>query len=356
MTTASNQTARPLLPAEWAPQSAVMLTWPHRGTDWAGNLERVEPVFQAIARAVLARENLIVSCEDIFALQRIEAELNRHALETGSNHRVIACPAPADDTWARDHGPITVMEGGGPRLLDFRFNAWGGKFSFEKDNALNSHLRRRRAFGRTPFQSVDFVLEGGSIETDGEGTLLTTRQCLLAPTRNPGLSQAEIETKLSELLGVDRFLWLNQGYLAGDDTDSHIDTLARFCSPRCICYVRCPNPADEHFAALRAMESELADFRRRDGTAYDLVPLPWPDPVHDAEGNRLPATYANFLVINGAVLVPTYGVDQDQEAIEVIGRCFPGRAVEPIDCRAIIEQHGSLHCLTMQLPEGVVAP
>jgi len=347
-------TPKTLLPAEWAPQSAVMLTWPHPGTDWAGQLERVEPVFMAIAKAILDHENLVVSCEDIFGLQRIQSELNQYALDAGLGHRVIACPAPANDTWARDHGPITVLAGGEPRLLDFRFNAWGGKFAFEKDNALNSHLARQRVFGSTPLQPVDFVLEGGSLESDGEGTLLTTSQCLLTPTRNGDLTREQIEARLSEWLGVEHFLWLDHGYLAGDDTDSHIDTLARFCSPRTICYVQCTDPTDEHFPALQAMEKELQDLRRPTGDPYELVPLPWPDAIYSSDGHRLPATYANFLIINDAVLMPVYGVPQDQAAVDIVGRCFPERTVVPIDCRVIIEQHGSLHCLTMQIPEGVV--
>lgn len=347
-------TMKPTLPAEWAPQSAVMLTWPHAGTDWADKLDAVQPVFTAIAHAILDHAHLIVSCEDVFALQRIQAELGRYARESGCGHGVIAVPAPADDTWARDNGPITVLVDGQPRLMDFGFNAWGGKFPWQKDNALNSHLARQHAFGRTPLKTVDFILEGGSIESDGQGTLLTTSQCLLTPTRNPGYSKADVEARLSEYLGFDRFLWLDHGYLAGDDTDSHIDTLARFCSPERICYVRCPDQDDEHYEALQAMEAELKAFRQRDGRPYELVPLPWPEAIHDEDGQRLPATYANFLILNDAVLLPIYDVPQDQAAIEALQRCFPTHQIVPVNCRIIIEQHGSLHCLTMQLPEGVV--
>lgn len=196
------------------------------------------------------------------------------------------------------------------------------------------------------------ILEGGSIETDGKGTLLTTASCLLAPTRNPTMDKDAVEANLTELLNVDRFLWLENGYLAGDDTDSHIDTLARFCSPERICYVRCENTGDEHYRALRAMEQELQKFRRHDGQFYELVALPWPDAIHDEEGERLPATYANFLIINGAVLLPVYQVPQDAAAIAIMKQCFPEHEIVPIDCRPLIAQHGSLHCVTMQLPEG----
>nr|WP_285229144.1 agmatine deiminase family protein [Marinobacter sp. C7] len=344
------------MPAEWAPQSAVMLTWPHPGTDWASRLDEVEPVFDAIARAVLRFEHLVISCEHVFRVQELERDLNRYAQENGLPGRVVTVPAPANDTWARDHGPITVEIGDGPELLDFRFNAWGGKFPWEKDDALNRHLANAGVFGDSPLKSVDFVLEGGSIESDGQGTLLTTSECLLTPSRNPSLDRTAIEHLLSEFLGADRVLWLNHGYLAGDDTDSHIDTLARFCAPNHICYVACPDKEDEHYTALAAMEEELREFRQPNGEPYQLTALPWPDPVYDDDGERLPATYANFLIINGAILMPVYGVAQDDEAIETVRGIFPDREIIAIDCRPLVYQHGSLHCVTMQIPAGVVNP
>ena len=343
-----------VLPAEWAPQSAVVLTWPHPGTDWAGILDEVEPVFLEIARSVLRFEHLVISCEHAVRLQDLEHELNTWADQQRLPGRVHAVPAPANDTWARDHGPITVITNEGPTLLDFRFNAWGGKFPWKKDDALNRHLANSGVFGATPMRAVDFVLEGGSIESDGEGTLLATSECLLTPSRNASMDRGAIEQLLSEMLGADRILWLNHGYLAGDDTDSHIDTLARFCAPDHICYIACPDVADEHYSALAAMEEDLQEFRQRDGTPYKLTALPWPDPVFGDEGERLPATYANFLVINGAVLLPVYGVPQDDEAIRIISQIFSGREIIPINCRTLVKQHGSLHCVTMQIPEGVV--
>lgn len=343
-----------VLPAEWAPQSAIVLTWPHPGTDWTGILDEVEPVFLEIARSVLRFEHLIISCEHVARLQDLERDLNAWAGEHELPGRMWAVPAPANDTWARDHGPVTVITNGGPTLLDFRFNAWGGKFPWEKDDALNRHLSNSGVFGTTPMQAVDFVLEGGSIESDGEGTLMATSECLLTPTRNAAMDRGAIEQLLSEMLGTDRILWLNHGYLAGDDTDSHIDTLARFCAPGHICYVACPNVGDEHYSALAAMEEDLQEFRQRDGTPYKLTALPWPDPIFDDENERLPATYANFLIINGAVLLPVYGVPQDEEAIGIVSRIFSDREIIPINCRALVKQHGSLHCVTMQIPEGVV--
>ncbi len=256
---------------------------------------------------------------------------------------------PTNDTWARDFGPITIEEDGRPVLLDFTFTGWGGKFAAEKDNAVSRKLHAAGAFGTTPLRTVDLVLEGGSIESDGQGTLLTTTECLLNPNRNPHLSREQIEEQLKSELGVSTILWLEHGYLAGDDTDAHIDTLARLCPDKTIVYVACDDPADEHFAPLKAMEQELEQF-----AGYRLLPLPWPGAKYDSEGHRLPATYANYLVINGAVLVPTYNDPADSLALEVVGKAFPDREIIGIDCSTLILQHGSLHCITMQIPEGVV--
>jgi agmatine/peptidylarginine deiminase len=203
-------------------------------------------------------------------------------------------------------------------------------------------------------QSFKLVLEGGSIEVDGEGTLLTTESCLLNPNRNHGLNRAQIETELRRLLGVDRILWLKQGAIDGDDTDGHIDTLARFCDAGTIAYQACNDHNDPHYSGLRSMAAELKTLRRKDGTPYKLVPLPWPQAIHDHTGRRLPATYANFLIINGAVLAPTYNDPADDVALAALRPAFPGREIVPVMCRPLIYQYGSLHCVSMQLPEGVI--
>lgn len=333
-----------------------MLTWPHSGTDWSGVLDQVEPVFHSIARAVLRYEHLLVSCEDPARAKQLEHGLNSYAADEGLPGRALVVVTPADDTWARDHGPIAVSGPEGQQLLDFRFNAWGGKFPFGKDDALNRALAQKGCFGDTPLVPVNFVLEGGSLESDGAGTLLTTSECMLTPTRNPSFDRTGIEQMLGELLGVRRVLWLNHGYLAGDDTDSHIDTLARFCAVDHICYVRCDQLEDEHYGALAAMEEELHQFQQENGEPYRLTALPWPDAVYGEDGERLPATYANFLIINHAVLLPVYDVPQDAEAIRTLGEIFPDREIVPIQCRPLVAQHGSLHCVTMQLPAGVIQP
>jgi len=342
---------RTFLPPEWAPQSGVMLTWPHAQSDWAPVLHRVEPVFTAIAAAIARFEMVLIACHDEAVRAQIAARLHSAGI---LDERVRLYVTPANDTWARDHGPITVLCQGEATLLDFGFNGWGGKYTHDLDNLITRRLHVQNAFGDTPLEAVDLILEGGSIEVDGQGTLLTTTRCLLGTTRNPGRTRAQIEAQLGALLGITRFLWLEHGYLAGDDTDSHIDTLARLCDANTIAYIACDDPADEHYAELQAMKKELQGFRTAAGQAYRLVALPWPRARVDDEGARMPATYANFLIINGAVLVPTYDDPADRIALECLRDCFPGREVIGIDCLPLITQHGSLHCVTMQIPAGVL--
>lgn len=331
-------------PAEWEPQSAVQLTFPHRGTDWAEILDEVLPCFVAIANAIRRFQPVLIVCHDVAATR---------ALFTSGFDNLFFVEAPSNDTWARDHGAISIEENGQPLLLDFVFNGWGLKFPADKDNLISRHLYNKGVF-HAALRHGGMVLEGGALESDGKGTLLTTAECLLSPNRNPHWSKQEVEAELKKRFGLERVLWLHHGYLAGDDTDSHIDTLARFCSPDTIAYVRCSDPADEHYEALKKMEAELQAFRTADNQPYNLTALPWPDACYDEEGHRLPATYANFLLINGAVLVPTYAVPQDEVALSVIRELFPGHEIIGINCRPLILQHGSLHCVTMQYPAGVV--
>jgi agmatine deiminase len=330
-----------------------MLTWPHAQSDWAPILHEVEPVFTAIAAAIARYETVLIACHDESVRDQVARQLRAAGVPDA---RARLHVAPANDTWARDHGPITVLCRTEPTLLDFGFNGWGGKYAHDLDNLITRRLHAQGVFGDAPLETVHLILEGGSIEVDGQGTLLTTARCLLAPTRNPGLSRAQIEARLAEILGITRFLWLEHGYLAGDDTDSHIDTLARLCDAQTIAYVACDDPVDEHYIDLKAMEAELQAFRTANGSPYRLVPLPWPRAKVDDEGARLPATYANFLIINDAVLVPTYRDPADDTALARLRDCFPDRVVIGIDCLPLIYQHGSLHCVTMQIPTGVLPP
>nr|WP_254046709.1 MULTISPECIES: agmatine deiminase family protein [Prevotellaceae] len=301
--------------AEWEPQSAVQLTWPHKDTDWAPILPEITAVYEEMKREIESRETVIV-VDDI----------------------------PHNDTWARDHGFITVEENGQLILLDFKFNGWGEKFAAELDNDINRQLYEQQLVKGIYESHLDFVLEGGSIESDGKGTIFTTTCCLMAPHRNQPLTQQEIEQQLKEWLGAERIVWINHGSLIGDDTDGHIDTLVRIAPNDTLLYIG----ADDEHPDLLLMEQELQQLRTIDGHPYRLLRLPMPRPIYD-DGERLPATYANYLVINGAVLVPTYNQpDLDQEAISTIGKAFPDREIIGIDCRAVIRQHGSLHCCTMQ--------
>lgn len=329
-----------------------MITWPHPQSDWGELLEAVEPVYLALARHITRRERLLITCRDQIHASRVKAQLQ--AADVAPAPVILHC-VPSNDTWTRDYGPLTVQAGGTPHLLDFVFNGWGGKFDAELDDQVTRRLHQERVFGAAPLTSVDMVLEGGSIEVDGRGGLLTTERCLLAPSRNPHLARAQIEAQLRRWLGVERILWLRHGHLQGDDTDSHIDTLARFCDPHTIAYVACDDPADTHYEDLKNMEAELHDLRDYRGAPYRLTPLPWPEPKHDPlDGRRLAASYANFLIINGAVLAPTYDDPADEEALRRLQTCFPDREIIAVPCRPLIRQNGSLHCITMQLPAGVL--
>ncbi len=344
---------RPRLPAEWEVQSGVMLTWPHAQGDWAPLLTRVEPVFVRIASEISRREGVLIVCHDEPLRRHVLRQLRKAAARMD---RIDCRIAPNNDSWARDHGPITVLDDDGTAcLLDFTFNGWGGKYPAALDNAITDDLIRQGVFGDTPSQSIDWVLEGGSIDSDGQGRILTTAACLLSAGRNPQRDKTSIEQTLHKYLGVERVLWLTHGALAGDDTDSHIDTLARFCDPLTIAYVSCDDPDDDHYAGLQAMQAELHTLTGPGGQPYRLLPLPLPSPRFNTNGKRLPATYANFLIINGAVLVPTYDDPQDAIALEQLQTGFPHHAIIAIDARPLIEQFGSLHCVTMQLPAGILA-
>ena len=337
------------LPAEWSPQAGVLLTWPHEDSDWRSQLATVEPVFVRIAAEVARREEVVIACRDAALAGRVGGLLAAAGVDAG---RVRLHVVASQDTWARDHGPLTVIRRGCPLLLDFSFNGWGGKYAAELDDQISRRLHGLGAFGCEAMASVDLVLEGGSVESDGEGTLLTTRRCLLGPGRS-GLSQAELERQLGVLLGVDRVLWLAHGGLAGDDTDGHIDTLARFTDVGTIAYQSCDDADDPDFAGLQAMAAELAALRTVEGAPYRLVALPWPRARQGVDGARLPAGYANFLIVNEAVLVPTYDDPADERALASLAACFPGREVVGVDCRPLLAQGGSLHCLTMQLPRAL---
>ena len=333
--------------AEWDPQDGILITWPNLATDWAYMIDEVTACYVELARAILGDEDerLLIVASD--------AQDVRQAL--GSNldwKRVDIVELPVNDTWVRDYGPITVYHEGKLALADFTYNAWGMKFAADCDNLVNSRLNSMGRFKLPLLNCRDLVLEGGSIENDGNGTVMTTTCCLTAPNRNDALSRDQLETALLQRLGCVKMLWLDHGSLVGDDTDGHIDTLARFAPGGIILYTGCDDPADEHYLPLMEMERQLKQFTDAHGNHYRLIKLPLPSAISD-QISRLPATYANFLITNHRVLVPTYGQPQnDATACRLIGEAFPAHHVVGIDCRALVCQHGSLHCATMQLPVG----
>lgn len=340
-----NRTVDRRLPAEWESHGAVLISWPHGETDWAYMLEDVIECFTNIVKAIVAYEKVIIVAPDI--------NIPRKYFEGIDN--VAYCQLSTNDTWARDFGPITLIENGQGVICDFKFNGWGLKFASDKDNLITQGLINAGLLTGEYRNRLNFVLEGGSIESDGKGTLLTTSQCLLSRNRNGQMSRDEIEDYLCEQFGLKRVLWLDNGALAGDDTDSHIDTLARLAPNDTILYVGTSDEGDSHYAELQAMKSQLMEMRTLNGMPYNLIELPLPDPIYDDDGFRLPATYANFLILQRAVLLPIYGQKQkDVLAEQLLKVVFPDHDIVTIDCRALIQQHGSLHCVTMQIPNEIL--
>lgn len=338
-----------VFPAEWEPQSAVMIAWPHAETDWAPRLAEVERTYVALAAAITRFEPLVVCVAD--AALRAHAE--RALREAGVDlHRLRFVEIAYNDTWLRDTGPISLRGTAGWRLLDLRFTGWGGKYEASLDDQLVAECFAADVFSEDCAQhSEDFALEGGAVETDGAGTLLSTWACL--QQRHPNLPREALRARLGELFHVQRVEILEHGYLQGDDTDAHIDTLARFAPGQRIVYQACDARDDVHYAPLQAMADELAGVRSAQGEAYRLLALPWPSAIVE-DGRRLAASYANYLIVNGAVLMPAYDDPADATAMRVLAEAYPGREIVPVPCRPLIWQNGSLHCITMQLPEGVL--
>ncbi len=327
-----------------------MLTWPHPQTAWRHDLAAVEAVFEQIAAAISRYESVLVVCPTTDHARQVQRRLEKTNAVSAQLRFAIAA---SNDSWTRDHGPLSVIDDqGSARILNFRFNAWGGKFPFELDDQINDRLHEQATFSGAGFESLPLVLEGGAIDTDGRGRLLATRHSVVTKSRNPGMTQPDIEAILARTLGIRRFFWLRHGSVSGDDTDGHIDTLVRFSDPNTLLYTTA-EPDDPDYPGLKAMRKELERLRTATGRPFRLIPLPPAGQPRDEQGRRLPATYVNFLITNGAVLVPTYAHINDELALQIVQQAFPGRDVIAIDCRPIIRQNGSLHCLTMQLPADV---
>lgn len=331
------------LPAEWEPHSAILMAWPHSGTDWNYMLDEVQRCYLGILEAITKEENVILLVPDANALP----ELPRG---------VVPVEIPTNDTWTRDYGPLCAeLPDGSPLILDFRFNGWGLKFAACHDNRATRRMLEKGVLRGRHECCENLVLEGGSLESDGCGTLLTTRCCLMAPGRNEPMDAKAIEAEILRRTGARKLLWLDYGSLTGDDTDGHIDTLCRLAPDNTIIYTGCSDPEDEHYDGLTRMARQLRHLTDADGRRFNLLELPLPDPMFDEDGERLPATYANYLVLNRSVLIPTYDQPlKDKLAADTLRIAFPDREIHMVDCRALVRQHGSLHCATMQLPQSII--
>jgi agmatine/peptidylarginine deiminase len=330
-----------LLP-EWVEQEAVLLAWPHANTDWAPWLSAAHATYQQLIFAILeqnARVLLLVDYAQLDAVQTLFAE----------HGNVVFIPAKFNDTWVRDYGFLTTSDGSELRALEFQFNGWGQKFNAELDNQVNIKYLADQL--QVPLFSELAVVEGGALEIDADGILLSTQLCLTNPKRNGEMTLEEYRSLFADTLGAKQTIILEHGHLAGDDTDGHIDTLARFTPNQGVVYQGCENrPTDPHFSGLHALGAELQHHLPE----HTLFALPLPE-IFSAEGERLPASYANFLILNGAILAPIYQQPEDAEALAVLAQAYPDYTIVPIDCSVLIQQYGSLHCITMQIPKGVLA-
>lgn len=336
-------------PAEWEPQTAVMMALPHKDTDWNYILDEALDQYHRLVKAMTDNKVMVILlCRNVNAAMELLCDCDRHYL--------IPVEADFNDTWTRDYGPLCIEKDNRKRALDFGFNGWGLKFAADKDNLINLSLNEKGLIPDNVYRNNrDFILEGGSVESDGAGTLLTTSRCLCSPNRNGGKSKQELSEILGRRLGVSHVLWLDYGALEGDDTDSHIDTLARIAPNDTIIFTGCRDIDDTHFEELLRMRAQLSMFRTIEGNPFNLVELPLPSPVYDEDGNRIPATYANYLITGKVIFMPTYAdPERDLLASRTLNIVFPDHKVVGVDCRTLLKQHGSLHCATMQLHPGEI--
>lgn len=336
------------MPAEWEPHEATWLAWPHNRETWFAQTPAIPRIYAQIVRALMGGEKVRLLVPDEAARGEAEDTL-RHHDAWGDNVELHV--VPTNDAWARDFGPLFVVkEEDGQRrvaLTNWKFNSWGGKYPYDLDDAVPEYVRAR--YGFRAWQP-GIVMEGGSIDVNGRGTLLTTESCLLNPNRNPGLSPAEIEEHLRAYLGVQRILWLGDG-IAGDDTDGHVDDISRFVNPTTVVTAIEDNPADENYNVLQYNLGRLLGMRDQDNRPLTVVTIPMPEPV-EYDGQRLPASYANFYIGNRAVLVPIFQCAEDRRALTIFQELFPDRRIVGIDCRELVIGLGGIHCITQQQPAG----
>ena len=337
--------------AEWQRQEAVLIAWPFAQSDWQPWLESIQKTYVELTSAIAESATPVILCQDETHRQAIIEQLGP---ELSSKARLIPCPY--NDTWCRDYGPIGMGDHTGLRsLVSFQFTGWGDKYEAGADNQVNETLNTQGVWN-VPVSSINFDLEGGAIETDGQGTLLTTEACLLAGNRNESMNKNDVEAALKKHLGVERVIWLTEGFLIGDDTDSHVDNLVRFADPDTLVYACCDNPDDPHYEPLKAMEAEVKSLTKADGEKYRCLPLMIPEEIRDENGTRLPASYVNFLILNGTVIVPTFKSAHDEPALQQLQKAFPQHRLIAVDGRQLIKQYGGPHCATMQLPRNALTP
>lgn len=341
------------MPAEWEPHRATWLSWPHNAESWPGKLDLVRPIYAQMVAALARSEPVHINVNDA----AMEAEARKLLRQAGADGTITFHHFPTNDAWCRDHGaifvtrPATGDEGDAPlAATDWGYNAWGGKYPpYDLDNQIPARMAE---YLNVPRFAGDMILEGGSIDVNGQGLLLTTEQCLLNPNRNPQLTRTQIEERLRALLGVQQIIWLGEG-IVGDDTDGHIDDITRFVAPDTVVTALEENPADENFAPLQANLERLCAVRDQHGRPLKIVPLPMPPAVVYA-GQRLPASYLNFYIANRVVLVPFFNHPDDQHVQNVLQELFPDREIVGIDCSDIVWGLGAWHCLTQQVPASSV--
>lgn len=343
------------MPAEWSPHAATWISWPRNPETWPGVLEQAELAMVEVVAALAPGEHIHINVQDAAHQRHVAGRLAARV----PPERISLEAIPTDDAWIRDYGAIIVAntdaaagESGGWAALDFGYNAWGGKYP-PWDNDLDVARRMAERLG-LPRIERSLILEGGSVDVNGQGQGLVTEECLLNPNRNPGLGRDDIEAVLKPSFGLEDVIWLGSG-IAGDDTDGHIDNLARFVAADRVVVVTSRDADDPNHAALADNLARLEAWREQASTGLTISELPLPDPVVH-RGVRLPASYANFYIANNIVLVPVYAVSTDAEALEILADCFIGRRIVPIDCRALIVGLGALHCLTQQIPVMVADP
>ncbi len=344
------------MPAEWEPHQGTLLTWPHDEAHWPGLFQYIPAIWARMTKELEVGEEVHIVTHDEALETEIKKELQKAKVQ---GDRVFFHRIPSNFPWARDHGPIVVKNAKGEGIfLDWKFNAHGNQWAFDKDDQIPSLLAKEM---QLPSKNVSMILEGGSIDVNGQGTLLTTEDCLLNPNRNPDLTKEQIENMLKAELGLTNVLWLGKG-IAGDDTSGHVDDLTRFVGPKTVVTILNDNPDDQDYAPLQENLDRLQTMKDQDGNPLEIITLTQPKPVYvheqeptkaiitEKEGFRIPASYANFYVANECVLLPVWNDPHDQAAIDTLQKCFPTRRIVPIDSRILTWGFGSFHCTTQQIP------